>query len=211
MPPVNLFEILLPFGLFAGFSFYIGVMFNMPQRNNRPIDSSGSSVRKTASWVALFVIALSVLALFTFDSAATQPRSVPMFVIALAYGAPAFSFAYFCFVILYVLFLTMDDTTFQADAVRLARDTAISIGLSIATAALLYKQLGIVATFGTDPIRDFDYIYFSAVTFSTLGYGDFRPDVAARWLAALQAIIGNIHLGIVVGTVLVALKGGRPS
>ena len=116
---------------------------------------------------------------------------------------------YFCSVVLYVLFLTIGRNTFDADAVRLARDTAISILFSICTAALLYKELGIIATFTPPTIHDLDHIYFSAVTFSTLGYGDFRPSIDARWVAGLHAIIGNIHLGIIVGTVMVALKG-RP-
>jgi len=44
-----------------------------------------------------------------------------------------------------------------------------------------------------------DAVYFSAVTFSTLGYGDFRPCEVARIWAAGQAILGNLHLGLIVG------------
>ncbi len=42
-------------------------------------------------------------------------------------------------------------------------------------------------------------MYFSTVTFSTLGYGDFRPAPEARSYAAFLAVYGNIHLGLLVG------------
>lgn len=43
-------------------------------------------------------------------------------------------------------------------------------------------------------------VYFSIVTITTLGYGDFIP-LGARWhVAALQALAGYVILGILVST-----------
>lgn len=42
-------------------------------------------------------------------------------------------------------------------------------------------------------------LYFSVVTWTTLGYGDFRPSESMRLFAALQAALGYIFLGLVVG------------
>ncbi len=42
--------------------------------------------------------------------------------------------------------------------------------------------------------------YYSIVTFTTLGYGDFYPQGAARALAALEAFTGYIILGLLAST-----------
>ena len=202
-------EFILPLLLFATAVIYLGWKFNRPLTAPPPAPKSWSAMRNTASYLAivLALTALVALVAFEFGPAVKEPK--PALLLIVIYAAPAFSLVYFCSVILYVLFLTIGRNTFDADAIRLARDTAISILFSICAAALLYKHLGIVATFTTEKIHALDHLYFSAVTFSTLGYGDFRPSPDARWVAGLHAIIGNIHLGIVVGTVMVALKG-RP-
>lgn len=42
-------------------------------------------------------------------------------------------------------------------------------------------------------------LYFSVVTFTTLGYGDLHPSPALRSLAATEALIGYVYLGLLVG------------
>lgn len=117
------------------------------------------------------------------------------------------SLGYFCFVILFVLVLTLEKQSFDADARALLLETVLSVMFNIVSAALLYKYLGLQAPdWQSLPLPDLTYMYFSTVTFSTLGYGDFAPMPAARGIAAFQAVLGNLHLGIFVGTVLVALK-----
>lgn len=44
-----------------------------------------------------------------------------------------------------------------------------------------------------------DTIYFSVVTFTTLGYGDFQPSSGMRGLAAAEALLGYVYLGFLVG------------
>jgi len=43
-----------------------------------------------------------------------------------------------------------------------------------------------------------DCLYFSTVTFTTLGYGDFRPIGKARRIAMIEAVSGYLYLGITV-------------
>lgn len=55
----------------------------------------------------------------------------------------------------------------------------------------------------TEIARDYANVaYFSVVTFTTLGYGDFQPSEPARLLAALEAMLGYVYLGLLVGAAL---------
>ncbi|WP_459190738.1 pentapeptide repeat-containing protein [Halosimplex sp. J119] len=45
----------------------------------------------------------------------------------------------------------------------------------------------------------FRSLYFSMITFSTLGYGDIRPvGTAARWLAGVESLLGSILMALLV-------------
>ena len=54
-------------------------------------------------------------------------------------------------------------------------------------------------------------IYFSIVTWTTLGYGDFSPISSLRLLAAGQAVIGYIFLGLIVGLLIELATQARTS
>jgi hypothetical protein len=69
--------------------------------------------------------------------------------------------------------------------------------------AYVYRLLGIADTAATNinakPVKDaIDCFYFSVVTFTTVGYGDFRPLPPARLVAALEAVIGYFALAAAV-------------
>ena len=49
-------------------------------------------------------------------------------------------------------------------------------------------------------------LYFSVVTFTTLGYGDFCPTFAARGVAAVEAGAGYVFLGLFVGMIVYSLQ-----
>ena len=50
-------------------------------------------------------------------------------------------------------------------------------------------------------VETFDYFYFSAVTATTLGYGDFQPVGNGKVVALTEAIFGYIFLGISVALI----------
>jgi hypothetical protein len=55
-----------------------------------------------------------------------------------------------------------------------------------------------------------DLLYLSLVTLSTLGYGDVLPITAqARMLAAIEAIIGQLYLAVLIAR-LIGLEASRP-
>jgi hypothetical protein len=66
----------------------------------------------------------------------------------------------------------------------------------------IYRYLGIIDTNGVvirDPVSCF---YFSVVTYTTLGYGDYRPSSEARLFAASEALVGYILLSLFIGVLL---------
>ena len=79
----------------------------------------------------------------------------------------------------------------------------------IVTHALYYMQLDLMRTFSWtvhEPSFS-DALYFSIVTFTTLGYGDLAPREEYRLVAAFQAIYGYVFLGIFVGTLVKIFSG----
>jgi len=90
---------------------------------------------------------------------------------------------------------------------------ATLVALFIHAGALLLLFAGIYLGFGlvlgntevTNMERP-DALYFSVVTWTTLGYGDFAPRAAIRLVAALQALLGYVFFGLIVGLLADYLK-----
>lgn len=111
----------------------------------------------------------------------------------------AWSIIFFVLVVLAIPFLS--SRNFKPAPLRLFADVLISITLNIVSFGLIYRY------FGIEPEgAELDHYYFSAVTFSTWGFGDFAPNPNARFFAGLQAILGNLHLGIIFGAMFLAAQ-----
>jgi len=87
------------------------------------------------------------------------------------------------------------------------------VALIIHAAALLLLFAGIYLGFGLEQggaeVKDLGWanaLYFSVVTWTTLGYGDFVPRAAIRLVAALQALLGYVFFGLIVGLLADYLK-----
>jgi hypothetical protein len=70
--------------------------------------------------------------------------------------------------------------------------------------AYLLLELAIPGSFSgfdasQDPNSDSNWLYFSFVTLTTLGYGDITPESAtARTLAFMQAVVGQFYIAVLV-------------
>ena len=95
---------------------------------------------------------------------------------------------------------------FQLDAWRLVCDTMVSAVFMTLIFSILYRNVGLLSDGKIVQPNLLDAIYFSSVTFSTLGYGDFAPHPTVRIVAAIQALLGNLHLGMIVGATFAAIK-----
>ena len=86
---------------------------------------------------------------------------------------------------------------------------------SIAYSVLEYMQPGSFKglTELVSPASDLDWIYFSFVTITTLGYGDITPlTQAARSLAVAEAIVGQFYIAVLVaGLVSAYISSKRDS
>lgn len=95
---------------------------------------------------------------------------------------------------------------FVVDARRLMADTIISSPFTMTVFSLVYRNVGLTEGGVQMQPTAREALYFSIVTFSTLGYGDFVPSPAARLIAASEALLGNLHLGMLVGSTFAALR-----
>jgi len=77
--------------------------------------------------------------------------------------------------------------------------------------ALIYKSFGVVTPVSGGvlvKLNWLDSIYFSVVTWTTLGYGDFRPDTdQVKLFVMVEALLGYIYMGVFIGKLLII--GGR--
>lgn len=83
--------------------------------------------------------------------------------------------------------------------------TAFNVSLFLLTFSAIYYEVGIVdTTLDGNPItKDFwACCYYSVITFTSTGYGDFRPQGIARALASLHTFIGYLVLGLMASTLM---------
>ena len=125
------------------------------------------------------------------------------------YAIVLFAVVFFTYVVL--LIPLKGSAGFRINIFRLFIDTLISDVLIICSFAVLYHEYGLVFDGEIIFSTALNAIYFSAVTFSTLGFGDFAPAPQARHLAAIEALIGNLHLGVIVAAIFAGLKNTAES
>ncbi len=164
----------------------------------RPTRTVGSNSRRM--WTRLSVI---LLVLIMTETIATEyglmDGPLPPIV---AVVTTLWAVTFFMLMVITIPFLA-----FQGNAPspwRLFADALTSITLTILSFSMLYRWLQVTGPDGLVAHSAADNLYFSMVTFSTLGYGDFRPTESARLVAAFQSIIGDLHLGIFVGAAFYA-------
>lgn len=81
----------------------------------------------------------------------------------------------------------------------------VGIGVQIALWAVFYRFLDIIAT-----IETFEKaLYFSGVTFTSLGYGDIVLPPEYRLLAVFEAATGLLMFGITTAVMITVLESSR--
>ena len=167
----------------------------MPGSNSRRFLSRLTGV------ACLFLVAEALLPIWNFNLDQVRESSIRI--------AVAWSFAYFVVVVLIpIVLLTGRD--FRLQPTRLFNNILLSGAYCVLAFGLLYRKLGFASSIEGMEVRSVaDAYYFSAVTFSTLGFGDFRPMPGARGYAAIQGIWGNVHLGVLAGAIFYAISANE--
>lgn len=74
--------------------------------------------------------------------------------------------------------------------------------MNISFFACIYHMFGIASNGEVLEGDWYHSFYFSIVTWTTLGYGDFSPVEGLRLIAAFESLIGYIYMAILVGLLL---------
>jgi len=72
--------------------------------------------------------------------------------------------------------------------------------------AIEYKSAGLLYGVDNTSHDPLDALYFSIVTWTTLGYGDFQPTEAIRFFAAIEALLGTLLMPLCLASVLFAAQ-----
>lgn len=79
--------------------------------------------------------------------------------------------------------------------------------LLILVFAGVYRGAGLIHSGAIErPVEVWTAIYFSIITWTTVGYGDYAPTYAIQMIAAIQAMMGYIFFGTTVGIVTAILS-----
>jgi hypothetical protein len=112
--------------------------------------------------------------------------------------------------ILFGLYLTV---VMSVEFFNNKEDTYVSfLGYACFLVVLILGFAGVYLTGDFIPGEEFNFrymnaIYFSTVTWTTLGYGDIQPVGIYKLVAAAEAIFGYIFMALLMGKVLVLLQG----
>jgi voltage-gated potassium channel Kch len=80
------------------------------------------------------------------------------------------------------------------------------IPIVIVAFAYCYLEVGL-----KNAVEPSDYLYFSIVTFTTLGYGDITPSEASKYFAAFQALTGFIFVPVLFAQFVTVLRDFNPN
>jgi hypothetical protein len=88
-------------------------------------------------------------------------------------------------------------------------DLASFLLTTILIYANIYKLFGLVSANTIEPLATTDYIYFSIITWTTVGYGDIYPSAASRLFAASESLFGYIAMGLYLALLFHSIAGQR--
>ena len=165
-------------------------------------------MKKLAAATAAFVLLLASGGAW-IGLAYLLPEGVPRSVAIVALGA--------LFAGVFVSLLVSRLRALLAGDGAILRHVAVAVlelALLLAVFASVYQKLGILDNTGLHTAVShayWDSLYYSVVTFTTLGYGDFYPRGVGRVLAGIQALTGYVILGVLASTAASVISPHTPA
>ncbi|TOM80303.1 hypothetical protein CGH69_23145 [Vibrio parahaemolyticus] len=86
----------------------------------------------------------------------------------------------------------------------------VALYTGIITFAAIYRFGGVITPEGNVSHDVYDSIYFSIVTWTTLGYGDFQPSESIRIWAGAQAMLGTLFTPLFLAAILFSVELSKP-
>jgi len=102
----------------------------------------------------------------------------------------------------YAIAVSVNEVRRVFDVFKISVQALSAIFLVILNYTEVYKYLGIIDPNGSLTKKPASCLYFSIVTYTTLGYGDYRPSERAQLFAASESLLGYVLLGVFVGILL---------
>ena len=84
------------------------------------------------------------------------------------------------------------------------------IGAMLAHFAILYRWTGLQSPDGAASHSLCDAFYFSVVTWTTLGYGDFLAAPEARYIVIVEALLGYLMMALLIAALVSSIAKTRP-
>ncbi|MEX4002061.1 potassium channel family protein [Paraburkholderia sp. EG285A] len=92
------------------------------------------------------------------------------------------------------------------------------LSMTVWTYSDIYMRIGIVEGASTVVHDRESALYFSIITFTTVGYGDYHPTLDGRMVAATEALTGYVFFGVFISMLSTyiavhnvrAIRGGNP-
>ena len=119
-------------------------------------------------------------------------------------------------VLFFLVYLVLGVAVFRTRRINVVQ-SVIFAGMSLSLLvtlllafAFVYRKLGLVGCSGartTDPII---CLYFSIMTWTTVGYGDFSPSPEARLFTASEALLAYIFMAVLIAGFFHLLARFRP-
>ena len=125
--------------------------------------------------------------------------------LALGFTGVGFLWGALVFFMVSAVFLAYTCRRYETTGFVLARQHALTalqyaavLILMVIVFARAYQEYGLLTSAGEPvPTDEFStHLYFSMVTWTTLGFGDFKPEVASRVWAAVEGLCGYVFLGL---------------
>jgi hypothetical protein len=85
----------------------------------------------------------------------------------------------------------------------------LSVYVTIIGFASIYKDAGLLHGANEITHQSIDALYFSLVTWTTLGYGDLQPTESIKLLAALEAMLGTLFIPLLLAAIIFALQSNQ--
>ncbi len=163
----------------------------------------GSNIRRIQNRICIYVTFILIISA-VWNTVDQTPKAETVSGLLIASPLVLLSLFFFYNSVLRAPFRSSSD--FIVNPQRLFLDTIVSSLFLITTFAYVYWLMGFRANVSQGEPTRLDALYFSAVTFSTLGFGDYSPVNFSKLFAAIQAILGNIHLGFLVASTFAAMQ-----